>query len=158
MFLKAIYCLYDEKGFNHRRACYGLRSAQRTTTKATAEFWWDEEGRIIVFRFQRDLATDLVAVEVDSYNGQFHYLVAGTDLCYAAAKACTQTLKRYGFCGYGLDSGDYLDLDHFLFVKAHALGAETARQIKAVWQAPNSWEGASGTDFDAELALLLFDM
>ena len=84
---------------------------------------------------------------------------------YAASKAATEVLKKFGFFGYYSSTGgdcngfgDILDIHVLLFLKAYALNALDARELTTIWKPENSWRHAEGTSFQKELELLLFDM
>jgi len=134
---------------------------------------WDEEGRYVQITLTRRHserscvlpdALDFVDVELNTSYGTFCYRTEGRDLCYAVARAVTETLKKYGFMGYCLSSDpdcrseETFDINKLLFLKAYALDVPEARQIVRLWEDPNGWMSADASCFQKEMELLLFDM
>ena len=145
---------------------------ENKNTITTVKFDWDEEGRFVHFKLTRSnpLLTpppvgvpDPISIELDTIYGKYHYVIDGRDLCYAVAKGCTEALKKYGFQGYkkstsGQYSGDNIDINMLLFVKAYALDAWEARDTQLAYQIPDGWHEAYSSSFEKEMELLLFDM
>ena len=133
LFLKAVYCLYLEKGDPHRGfgrdvdVWWKLPTEDDTLKKgedrANTQFNWDGEGSLVFIHFSRirpEGLTDVfpendpVYVEIRYHRhrkGPMHtYTVEGRDLCYAVAKAVTDALKKYGIHGYYRSTGDSCDV------------------------------------------------
>ena len=90
--------------------------------------------------------------------------LTGEICAYAAAKAYTEALKKYGFYGYFSSTCDEFSvnasvlMERFLFIKAYALNALETRALSKAWDNPHSWRKIYRTDFEKEIELLLFDM
>lgn len=103
-------------------------------------------------------------MEIKYRKGTFTYKADGRDLCYAAAKAATDALKKYGFRGDQSSSGsecclgDAFGINQLLFIKAYALNALSVRKLTEVRRKPNGLASAVASSFADETALLLFDM
>ena len=121
--------------------------------------------------FIDDLVPDLTAPDhIEIIIGypdgtEHHYTLDGKGSRYAVAKAYTEALKKYGFYGYflstgddGCCTGDIIPLYMFLFIKAYALGNMEARDMKRIWTDRENGYRAYVSPFDKELELLLFDM
>ena len=178
-FVNAIYCLYSEEYDSHWNCRLGWpqyrqdRDKQTDVFVTTTSVHWDEEGKTVDIKLIRR-STDYNSLKPDQYdpieiellyrNGRYQYEVDGRDLCYAVAKAFTNTLKKYGFKGYHCCSGsdccrgDSPDLNQLLFIKAYALNALEVRDLKVLWSDPNHWPSAEGSSFEKEMELLMFDM
>ena len=142
----------------------------------SSRFTWDEEGSLIEFSLRRDIrngrweanpnAYDPVLIKISGRGSadDFECTVDGRDLCYAAAKAYTKAIKKYGFYGYYSSTCDEFSIntsvlmERFLFVKAYALNALEVRALSKAWHNPHSWRKVYKTDFEKEIELLLFDM
>lgn len=125
-----------------------------------AEFKWDEEGSYSHWKLEREPNedTDFVLklnIEISRDETKtYSYAVRYKDFCYAVAKACTETLKEYGFYGYHYSVYcDDMNVRYLLFFKAVALDCLEAREL-------TERERGKGTvsSFDHELELLLFEM
>ncbi len=106
---------------------------------------------------------DPIHVSVTLSGKTYRYLLDGRELCYAAAKAYTDALKKYGFYGYYWttcrnEDGDTIVMHEFLFLKAYALNRLDVRELSTVWKGNKSWQSAEGTPFEKELELLIADM
>ena len=133
LFLKAVYCLYLEKGDPHRNFGRDVKlwwnlptedeSLRKGEDRANTEFSWDGEGSLVYFRFSRVRSEclsgvfpekDPIFIEIRYHRhrkGPMHtYVVEGRDLCYAVAKAVTDALKKYGIHGYYRSTGDSCDV------------------------------------------------
>ena len=70
---------------------------------------------------------DPVELEIFLPDKTFRYATDGRELCYALAKAFTDSIKKYGIGGFCLGSGEnykfqeQLALNQLLFIKAYAL-------------------------------------
>ena len=178
-FINALYCLYSEECDMHtncRRGCHLYQhdwDKQTGIHTVTTAVNWDEEGRIVDiklirkstdYKYPKPDQYDPVDIELMYWKGRYQYKVDGRDLCYAAAKAFTKTLKKYGFRGYhccsGSDScpGDSPNLNQLLFIKAYALDALEIRELRDLWSDPHAWPSAKGSSFEKEIELLMFDM
>lgn len=172
VFLDAVYRLYSEENFNHgfvRRIHPNKGPHPTPYWRTVSSVKWDEEGRTVTIRFERQYNDpfdnqDIINIELFTFLGKFCYCVEGKDLCYAIAKACTETLKKYGFMGYCFSSddscrqGESLDLNKLLFIKAYALDAMEIRKLQLLWKDPHGWMDAHRSSLEKELELLLFDM
>ncbi len=155
------------------------RSLKKGEIKVGASFHWDGEGSLHFFNFSRirteglgngfpeDDPIEVVIRWTHRPNGPKNsYVVEGRDLCYAVAKAVTECWKNTGFYGYyrstgdcdDCSEGDVIDIQQLLFIKAYALDAMEARELKL--QDPDSAEryGAETSSFNNEIELLMFDM
>lgn len=183
-FVKAIYALYSEGPDGHERNHHVIKNCHyhfhsedpsigENEMRIVTEFFWDGEGPHYQFSFSRIgknmwkepilEAADPITVSIRNENDErFTYTIDGHDLCYAAAKAITKALKTYGFYGYFFSTGgdccvgDKIDLHMILFLKAYALNAMEARELRTVWK--DGVDHAEGTPFEKEIELLLFDM
>ena len=108
-----------------------------------------------------------IEINIEGVRGRvFNYKVDGRDLCYAAAKAYTDAIKKYGFYGYYMSTGgdcnghgDIIDIHMILFIKAYALGKMDMRRLETAWKSEVSrWQGAERTSFEKEIELLLLEM
>lgn len=187
LFIQALYGLYIEGNDQHNHfdregtkvSCVFPKedhSLKDGEVAVKTSFEWDNEGEIVefsfrrVFRFGEDPFTKdsdpvLVTITDTEEEKSWSYTVDGRDLCYAAAKACTETLKKYGFYGYAVSTGstcfecgDCIDLHMLLFLKARALSVKEPRILFPVDKGEEPWIGPFATDFKKELELLLFDM
>jgi hypothetical protein len=85
---------------------------------------------------------------------KYSYEVRYKDFCYAVAKACTDTLKEYGFYGYHNSTyHDDMKIRYLIFLKAIGLDCLEVREL--TFHGPEKGESS---DFSKELELLLFDM
>ena len=187
-FLQALYTLYSEGADNHdhfytrwveKRFFFPAEddSLSEDEVRIVTQFGWDGEGPWYTIVFNRRCkgwihpvsdGEDPVEVTITIHNDEetiYSYVVDGRDLCYAASKAATEVLKKFGFFGYFSSTGgdcngfgDILDIHVLLFLKAYALNALEVRELTTIWKPENSWRHAEGTSFQKELELLLFDM
>lgn len=175
-FLDAVYRLYSEGIFDHgfvSRIQPNKGPHPMPCWRSVSTVKWDEEGSSVTIRFVRrhndpigEKAEDLDLIDIELYKSgnKFCYCINGKDLCYAIAKACTETIKKYGFMGYCFSSddscrsGESIDLNKLLFVKAYALGNMEARELRLLWREPKGWMSAHGSSLKKEIELLLFDM
>ena len=183
-FLSAVYCLYNEGCDYHTlhkrqwKKRFGVDPWEYPWQEGKNSFYkslpitWDEEGRIIEVTVSRrspieevfpDGVPDPITVSFSYKKQQFQYTVDGRELCYAVAKGYTEAIKKYGFQGYLRSTGmqylgDAFDMEELLFVKAYALSAMEAREMKKAWEHPKGWMSAEASSFEKELELLLFDM
>ena len=183
-FLRAIYCLYEEKGQPHylhskydKNITHEYPSHREDKRhQFSAKIFWCGEGPFYDITFVRNTATegpvlnpntpDPIQIKIrSSRQPDKECTVDGRDLCYAVARGCTEALKKYGFTGYTLSTGgsylgDGFNIEELLFVKAYALNALEVCKAKIEWRNPNpDYLGeAKSTDFADELELLLFDM
>ena len=176
VFLDAVYRLYSESNFSHgfvRRIQPDKGPHSMPCWRSVSTVKWDEEGSVVSIRLSRrhndsieemTMDSDLIDIELDTSQNKFCYCVEGKELCYAIAKACTETIKKYGFMGYCFSSddscrrGETIDLNKLLFIKAYALGAMEARELHLLWREPKGWMNAHGSSFEKEIELFLFDM
>ena len=123
-------------------------------------FYWDEEGSIIDWEFERkptlDREFDLnikLGIHRNITDESKEYTVSYKEFCYALAKACTELLKKQGINGFHQSywDGD-INLRYLLFIKAIALDADEMIETKY-----NKNHEAS-SDLNKELELLMFDM
>ena len=181
-FLSAVNGLYEEKDRAHfvlRKNCENIRykyplDREGKRYQAETEVFWDGEGPYYKITFIRNCESfepildpdipDPVQIKIESTRqAAKECTVDGRDLCYAVARACTEALKKYGFKGYTTSTGGYyigesLNIETLLFIKAYALGAMEARELKEEWRKPKSWRSADSSSFEKEMELLLFDM
>ena len=172
-FLKAVYCLYEEKEGEHRlhrRLSWGKASVG--SNHHSIRLVWDEEGSMIHITLSRlseiqepcpKGTPDPIHIELLYWGGSYQYTVDGRELCYAIAKGYTEAIKKYGFQGYLRSSGfqylgDSFEMEELLFVKAYALDAMEARERAEAWHHPNGWMRAESSSFEKEMELFLFDM
>ena len=186
-FVEAIYQLYSEVPDTHHIVNYGTihkavfsypdddPSLQEDEIRVKTSFSWDGEGMSYTtitlnrkcrhWNYPSD-GKDLIELSItNSQEDPFVYIVDGHDLCYAVAKAYTETIKKHGIYGYYLSTGgncngigDTIDLHMILFIKAYALDAMEVRELKTVWKGDQRWQKAVGTSLNKEIELLLFDM
>jgi hypothetical protein len=125
-----------------------------------AEFSWDEEGSSSKWVLEREPTEDTEFVvklhieihrnETKVYDYEFRY----ADLCYAVAKACTATLKKYGFLGYHYSTyHENFNITQLLYLKAIALRCLEVRELQ---DDGTKYGGVS--NLQKEIELLLFDM
>lgn len=185
-FLTAVYCLYNEgydyhqlhmRQWKRRFGCVFETPTEENGNRffKSIPIQWDEEGRIVDVTLSRSSSQedifaivpkeqpDPIDIEFSYKKGIFKYTVDGRDLCYAVARAYTEALKKYGFQGYLRSTGqqyigDVFEMEELLFVKAYALDAMEARELKEEWRKPKSWMGADSSSFEKEMELFLFDM
>ena len=187
-FLKAIYCLYEEKGDPHRgfgrevKVWWNFPTEQDTLRKGESrvntEFTWDEEGFVIWFRFSRIRKESLeddypeedkVFVEIRfsrHRKGQMYtYIVEGRDLCYAVAKAVTDVLKKTGIHGYYRSTGDSCDVCQGDIIDPEHLLFIKAYALGAMEARvltpiyPDiDWDDSEASPIEKEIELLLFEM
>ena len=128
-----------------------------------ASFEWDGEITHSSWTLQRipDLDTDFILtidirhIHEDGSNHLYHYEVPYKDFCYAAAKACTEMLKEYGFYGYHCSTYvQYMNVRYLLFIKSIALDNFEVRELTHYKERGHG----ETSNFDKELELLLFDM
>ncbi len=180
--IDALYVLYRENNDSHGihqwkpEVEWTETENGNESTCVSSRFTWDEEGSLIKVSLRRDIrngrweanpsAYDPVEIKIsgDDSADDFECTVDGRDLCYAAAKAYTEALKKYGFYGYYYSTCDEFSInasvliERFLFIKAYALNALETRTLSKAWGIPHSWRYPCKTDFEKELELLLFDM
>ena len=185
-FLTAVYCLYNEgydyhqlhmRQWKRRFGCVFEHPNEENGNRyfKSIPLRWDEEGHTIdVTLSRRSAAKDYFSIVPEGMpdpinltfhycRGTFNYTVDGRDLCYAVARGYTEALKKYGFQGYLRSTGmqyigDVFEMEELLFVKAYALGALEARELKEKWQQPKGWMSADSSSFEKEMELFLFDM
>ena len=125
-----------------------------------AEFYWDQEGADCSWIIEREPTEDTdFAIEIRlKYSDEDHercYEVQYKDFCYAIAKACTETLKRFGIFGYHHSTYEEdIPMRYFLFLKAVALGRLDLLKLNDVEEE----RFAVTSSFEKEMELLLFDM
>lgn len=184
LLIQALYGLYAEGDDLHNhfdrpgtRLSHALpcedKSLKEDELAIMASLDWDNEGEITTVSFRRvcrygeDSITkehDPVLVTITDEDGKsWIYTVEGRDLCYAAAKAYTGALKKYGIYGYAastgsrcFECGDCVDMHMLLFLKARALGVKEPRVLLPVDE--DGGFGPVFSSFDNEIELLLFDM
>ncbi len=139
-----------------------------------AGFTWDSEGDIMKVSFSRHFSyednifpipdkSDPIDIVIENSGKKYSYRIEAKDLCYAAAKAYTEAIKKCGIHGYittTADCGgrsDLINIEHLMFVKAYALNCLDVRQTKVIWR-KGEWMECEGSSFEKELELLLFDM
>ena len=114
-FVNAIYCLYSEEYDSHWNCRLGWpqyrqdRGKQTDVLVTTTSVHWDEEGKTVDIKLIRR-STDYNSLKPEQYdpieiellyrNGRYQYKVDGRDLCYAVAKAFTNTLKNIYFAEF----------------------------------------------------------
>ena len=175
-FLHAVYRLYDDKAVkhDHGRIISPNRGRQpEPCYRSMAYFSWNERGREEKFRLIRRHqdpnrcipdGPDPVELEIFLPDETFRYAVDGRELCYALAKAFTDSIKKYGIGGFCLGSGEnykfqeQLALNELLFIKAYALGLPEVRNVEKLWAEPSGWKYGLATSLEAEIKLLLMDM
>ena len=137
-----------------------------------AEFFWDEEpggSNWIITRKppaepNKDTEFDVhVFIGIDryrvgpiykghDYENIYDFDLKYSDLCYAAGKALTQTMKSSGLQGYWRSTSDIIDVIHLLFLKSVALGCNDACELEF------HDDYSVKSRFSNEMELLLFDM
>ena len=185
-FVEAVYKLYAEGTDSHesnRRASHRAKffyseeddSLRKGEVKVQTHVNWNGEryswtGITFSRKFDDGKVSkgeDIVEIIICTTETQkYTYFVDGRDLCYAIAKAYTETIKKYGFYGYYATTGgdcngigDAIDIHMLLFIKAYALGAMEVRELEVAWKDTNSrWKRARRTSFEKEMELFLFDM
>ncbi len=122
-----------------------------------AAFEWDEEGFSSQWAFERDPTEETeFTLRIDIiHGGKYHYEVDFSDFCYAVAKACTEAMKKHGFCGYRRATYNQdFNVRQLLLLKSIAL-----KNFEAVELTYYDEKGKGETsDFSKEIELLLFDM
>jgi hypothetical protein len=180
--IDALYVLYhenkDSHGIHQRKPEIEWEKTENgnEATYISSRFTWDEEGSLIKVSLRRDIRNgrweanpnsfDPVVIRISGRGStdDFECTVDGRDLCYAAAKAYTEALKKYGFYGYYSSTCDDYSInasvliERFLFIKAYALNAMGVRALSKAWHYPHSWRIPYKTNFGKEMELLLFDM
>ena len=180
--IDALYVLYREDGDGHcihgqkQEVNWKETEDGNEATHISSQFTWDEEGTLVKVSLRRVIndsswkanpnTYDPVTIKIsgDSYDDDFECTVDGRDLCYAASKAYTEALKKYGFYGYFSSTCDDFSvnasviMERFLFIKAYALNALEIRALSKAWDNPHSWRKIYRTSFEKEIELLLFDM
>jgi len=175
-FLHAVYQLYDDKTVKHTHGRIIPPNRGRHPEpyyRSIAYFSWNERGREEMFRLIRRYqdpmrcvpdGPDPVELEIFLPDKTFRYTVDGRELCYALAKAFTDSIKKYGIGGFCLGSGEnykfqeQLALNQLLFIKAYALGLPEVRNVEKLWTEPSGWKYGLATSLEAEIKLLLMDM
>lgn len=180
--IDALYVLYDEDGDGHsieghkRKVDWKETENGKEAAHITSRFIWDEEGTFVEVSLSRAIqdgnwkanpdAYDPVVLKItgSGHGDDFECTVDGRELCYAAAKGYTEALKKYGFYGYYASTcGDdcvnaSVLMERFLFIKAYALNVLDTRALSKAWNNLHSWRQVYKSDFEKEIALLLFDM
>ena len=180
--IDALYVLYHENKDSHgihkwKPKVEWIKTENgNEVTSISSRFTWDEEGSLIKVSLRRDIRNgrweanpnsfDPVIIKISGRGStdDFECTVDGRDLCYAAAKAYTEALKKYGFYGYYSSTCDDYSvnvsvlIERFLFIKAYALNAMEARALTKAWSNSHSWHIPNKTNFGKEMELLLFDM
>lgn len=159
-FLSALYTLYYENGEGHddwKQRENHIEDGSNYIRAVSTTVDWDNEGEIMTIKMTKDYdenAHDINLKITTDYGETFkEFTVNDKDLCYAAAKACTEVLKEYGIYGYKHSTEyDSFNLNQLLFIKAYALDCYRARALIKVDELTEK------TDFDKEVELLLFDM
>ena len=123
-----------------------------------SHFVWDEEGNESYWDLEREPTEDLdftLKIGIKHNDKEFNYKVRYADFCYAVAKACTEALKKHGFCGYHQATYTQdINIRQLLFIKGIALDNLEACKLTYYEE-----EGEGETsDFKKEIELLLFDM
>jgi hypothetical protein len=175
-FLHAVYNLYDDKTekHGHGRIIPPNRGRQpESCYRSISYFSWNERGREerfrLIRRYQDQLRTvpdgpDPVEIEIFLPDKTCRYAVDGRELCYALAKAFTDSIKKYGIGGFCLGSGEnykfqeQLALNQLLFIKAYALGLPEVRNVEKLGAEPSGWKYGLATSLEEEIKLLLMDM
>ena len=180
-FLTSLYCLYEEDDLEHLHFWHRRLDVKEEFPEKqgdgkhsrVASVFFDGERygytTVTLARISRSLLPkkegepDPISISFECRGIKQSYTVDGRELCYAVARACTETLKKYGFKGYfksssGYYLGDVLDIEQLLFIKAYALGAMRVRATDVAWQSPRGWEETEASSFEDETELLLFDM
>lgn len=162
-FISAMYALYFEYDDGHNEWNQRESTANETDHRITAittTVCWDSEGEEMIIEMTKYHEADrkkniLIKITTDYGKTFKEFLVNDKDLCYAAAKACTDVLKEYGIYGYRYSTEhDTFNLHQLLFVKAYALDCMEVRELLDADEEGDSKK----TDFSKELELLLFDM
>ena len=124
VFLKAIYCLYNEhSGYHslHSQLWYqrfGVTLQNEYPNEENDGHYcksfpiiWDEEGRIIHVVVSRRSITeevlpagvpDPIIIKFKYWKGNFEYCIDGRDLCYAIARGYTEAIKKTVFRGISI--------------------------------------------------------
>lgn len=126
-----------------------------------ADFTWDEEGAHSKWTLERtpDESKDfMLKIHIEQHRAEtttYDYEVRYKDFCYAVAKACTETLKEYGFFGYHHSTYTQdMNIRYLLFLKSVALDNFEARNLTYYEEKGHG----ETTVLNKELELLLFDM
>ncbi len=125
-----------------------------------AEFCWDEEGADCNWVIERKPTTETdfnikIRLKYSDEETERCYEVRYKDFCYAIAKACTETLKKFGILGYHHSTYEEdIPLRYFLFLKAVALDRLDLLKLDNVEEE----RFAVTSSFEKEMELLLFDM
>ena len=187
-FLKAVYCLYEEKGDPHRGfgnnvKVWWIQPTENSTIKkgeirVNTEFLWDGEGSLAFIRFSRirsESLTDIfpeedrVSVEIRFHRHRkglmYSYFVEGRDLCYAISKAVTDVLKKYGIHGYYRSTGDSCDVSQGDIIDPEKLLFIKAYALGAMEtrtlkpvHSDNDFDYSESSSIEKEIELLLFEM
>ena len=166
-FVQALYCLFKEFEGHYETDVTSYKYAERGVCGRETEFEWDSDRLEITVKMIREYpidceARDLVGRLKDDiimiyfyHNGEFFYKISvnSADLCYATARACTNSIKKYGILGYKYCmDGDEIKLDQLIFLKAFALGRFDSRVLV-------DFKGnLRKTLFDKEMDMLFLDI
>ena len=168
-----LYYLYPDLGhdeYNFRNveygSCEGPAGSENPDVIVTwenvpwkTEILFEEEGSSYTWALSRNISLDtdfMVDIKIE-YSGsvenkEYKFSVRYKDLCYAVAKVCTETLKKYGLGGYQDNSWDNdINLRRLIFIKAIAL--DKLKEISSVWD-----HNEAKSDFANEISILIMDM
>lgn len=96
---------------------------------------------------------DSVRIFLTGDNQEEKWITVKTEeLCYATASVATELIKTYGAFGYQYCTGEAIDLNKIILIKAYALGVYNALVLV------RETDGFTKTLFDAEMDMLFFDM
>ena len=167
--LDLVYELYiescDDCQHERRVKCIqGIKDGRSAIIGLTGEIDWEDRKDSIVWKFERELYTEDIMVQIEA-NCNFgkrikKYTVPYFDLCYATAKAATAILKKTGIIGYHfLGETDKINIHHLLYVK-----------YLGIFQKPPVYPSTLGYDYERypdkdkvltlndEIRLLQFEM
>ena len=134
-------------------------------------FKWEEDNRYEYWRIDGpvDLKADsIVSIDITEHQGVFEndgrswkasksrYDVLFCDLCYAAGKAITETMKSYGFTGLSESKCDAILVSRLCFLKACGMGNPEFFVSREAHE--EDLRKDFKTSFADEMELLMFDM
>ena len=162
-FVSAIYALYTEQnstvgdGHNEWRKRTHRTNAGHKILSTTTMVDWEGEGTLMLLEMTREIDGDTILLRSSMDYGKTYkeFVVNDRDFCYGVAKACTETIKQFGFYGYRYSTeSEPIKIHQLLFLKAYALGNMEARELTMVDEDLDCQK----SNFEKELELLLFDM
>ena len=162
-FVCALYTLYHENtngrfdGHSEWKTREYHTNSNHRIQGTTVTVDWDGEGTYMILQMTREIDGNTILLRSSMDYGKTYeeYLVDDRDFCYAVAKACTETIKQFGFYGYRYSTeSEPIKLHQLLFLKAYALGNMGARELIVLDEGLDCCK----SNFAKELELLLFDM